>query len=185
MDFVIGLDIGHRNVPSAERWIHSVLAPLIRSASVVVCTHAVSRPFPHLAISLVGRGGIDGTIGNPPPFRAVPDDPSLAAVAAQAADDHAHRRSGRAVVYPGIERLTGALRVEEVLALSAIERVVVLDGSPPGSAEPPPDAKLDTREYVRPQWSCGRLTLPVRPTVAGDLVPFEGPYPTAVNWMPP
>ncbi|MBN1172290.1 MAG: hypothetical protein JXA67_08950 [Micromonosporaceae bacterium] len=194
MEFVLGLDLGHRTVPAADRWIQHVIAPLARSSSLTACTHVISRPYPHVTISIVCRGQIEvyrqlhalgkaafaadqrsAPAEDPPSGEPSASGPPTTPTAALAANDHALRRAGRAVVYPGVERLSGTLRIEEVLATSAIERVTVLDGGPPGSAEPPGDAKLDTRDYVRPQWSCGALTLLVRPTEIGHLVPFEGP----------
>ena len=184
MDFVIGLDLGHRNIPMAERWIHRAVAPQSVNSSLVVCTHPMSRPYPHVAISVVGQGLADFhwhgaslptdeefACGAPPH-----EHEHLTATAAVAAHDHAQRRSGRAVVYPGVAGLTGTLRVEDIVLTSAIERVAIFDGSPLGSTDAPLDAKVTTRDYVRPHWSCGLLTLVVIPTPGGDLVPFEAPH---------
>jgi hypothetical protein len=125
-------------------------------------------------------------VGNPDAVRAVGNPARVDTAwrpadteAELAAQEHLLRRYGRAVIYPGSERLTGTMRVEEVLAESAIERITVFDGIPPGAIEPPGDAKIDTREHVRPQWSCGLLTLLVIPAADGLLVPFEGPPPRA------
>jgi hypothetical protein len=84
------------------------------------------------------------------------------------------REGGRAVVFPGAESLTGIRTIGEVLANSAIERVVVLGGG----GEPPAEQELDTRDFVRPQWMDGRLTLVTQPARDGRLVPFESPTPT-------
>jgi hypothetical protein len=84
------------------------------------------------------------------------------------------REGGRAVVFPGVESLTGIRTIGEVLASSAIERVVVLGGG----GEPPAKQELDTRDFVRPQWMDGRLTLVAQPARDGRLVPFESPTPT-------
>jgi hypothetical protein len=79
----------------------------------------------------------------------------------------------RAVAYPGHERLLGILPVCRVLESSAIERVQLLGG---GAADPAQE--LDTRDFVRPQWIRGALTLLVQPARGGLLVPFEVPNPT-------
>ncbi|MFI0087090.1 hypothetical protein [Streptomyces bobili] len=81
---------------------------------------------------------------------------------------------GRAVPYRGTGLLHGTMTVEEVLSVSAIDRVTVL-----GSAGQP---RLDTRlvacGHVRPQWQGGELVLAAMPAVGGTLVPFEVPEPT-------
>jgi hypothetical protein len=82
-------------------------------------------------------------------------------------------QGARAVVYPGVERLTGTVTVGYVLANSAIDRVVVLGG---GAADP--GQELETRDYVRPLWRDGGLTLVTQPARDGRLVPFEAPDPT-------
>ncbi|GAA3873369.1 hypothetical protein GCM10023084_27930 [Streptomyces lacrimifluminis] len=81
---------------------------------------------------------------------------------------------GRAVVYPGFGSLTGTVRVGELLARSAIDRVTVL-GTP---GQPDPRQRLVTRDHVRPQWHGGELVLAAMPAVGGTLVPFEVPDPT-------
>ncbi|MFJ2257021.1 hypothetical protein ACIOKD_01550 [Streptomyces sp. NPDC087844] len=81
---------------------------------------------------------------------------------------------GRAVVYPGSPELTGTLTIAELLARSAISRVVVL-GAP---GEPPPSQPVVTRDHVRPQWQDGELVLTLQSAVGGVLVPFEVPDPT-------
>ncbi len=189
MTYVVGLDAGSPTIPAAEHWIHAVVADLGRSPALVACTHVASRPYPHVAISLSmtarlprvqlpKRAAAVVAHGGTAPVVAARDvGGRLVASAARAAADHAVGRGGRAVIYPGIERMIGTVRVADVLARTAIERVTVLDGSPPGVAEPPPEAKLDTRDHVRPHWSCGKLTLLVRPASGGCLLPFEGPQP--------
>jgi len=93
--------------------------------------------------------------------------------AASAAAEHSTRSGGRAAHFPGIDRLTGALTVREVLARSGIERVAVLAG-----ADAEPDTILQTRDFVRPRWIAGQLVLPVQQGPGGTLLPFEVPNPT-------
>jgi hypothetical protein len=97
----------------------------------------------------------------------------LEPAAVAAAAEHEARRSGRAVVYPGVERLVGVLSVAELLAVSAIERVQVLGGS---SADP--QTLVETGGHVRPQWMNGVLTLVATPAAGGRIAPFEVPDPT-------
>jgi hypothetical protein len=72
-----------------------------------------------------------------------------------------------------VERLVGRLTVGDMLAWSAIERISVLGGGP----APDPAVELDTRDFVRPQWMDGRLTLMALPAPGGRLAPFELPNP--------
>jgi hypothetical protein len=101
-----------------------------------------------------------------------PDE--LAAGAAHAAAEHRARTGGRAVLYPGVDALTGALTVARLLEVSAVDQVAVL-GSPEGAAM---EARLVTRDHVRPEWRDGRLVLAAMPAAGGTLVPFEVPDPT-------
>jgi hypothetical protein len=79
----------------------------------------------------------------------------------------------RAVVFPGVDALTGVLTIQAVLDSSAIEHLRVL-----GGGEPDPATELDTRDFVRPLWSDGALTLVAQPAAGGRLIPFESPNPT-------
>jgi hypothetical protein len=66
--------------------------------------------------------------------------------------DHTTRRGGRAVRYPGVEHLTGTPTVADLLARSAIHTITLIGGD---GTRPAPDALVDTRDFVRPQWSDG------------------------------
>ncbi|MCY1141785.1 hypothetical protein OWR29_27635 [Actinoplanes sp. Pm04-4] len=146
----VGVSLGHREVSAADHWILS-LDPVPSLA----CTHLVGSPFPHVAISLVGGFG-----ETPAELQA-------------AADEAASGKFGRAVVFGGSSELTGTLTVQEVLDRSAIDRVEVL-----GSGVADPALKLDTRDFVRPQFRDGELVLVTMPAVGGTLVPFETRDPT-------
>jgi hypothetical protein len=89
--------------------------------------------------------------------------------------DHTTRRGGRAVRYPGVEHLTGTLTVADLLARSAIHTITLIGGD---GTRPAPDALVDTRDFVRPQWSDGVLTLVATPAPGGRITPFEVPNPT-------
>jgi hypothetical protein len=147
---VLGVSLGHREVGAADHWILS-----LDPAPSLACTHLVRTPFPHVAISLVGASA-----STPTEFQA-------------AADEAATGKFGRAVVFPGSPDLTGTLTVGEVLSRSAIDRVEVLGSGPADEA-----LKLDTRDFVRPQFRGDDLVLVTMPAAGGLLVPFETRDPT-------
>ncbi|MEV4757929.1 hypothetical protein AB0J86_22815 [Micromonospora sp. NPDC049559] len=193
------MSLGHADNPAAEHWLREVVRPL-GLPGLVACTHLVRVPYPHVAISLAvpaaERGGA-GRPGEPAPadgpvepaggpvgapagghagaaLAGLPVAPDgLREAAELAAAEHTARRSGRAVLFPGVERLVGTMTVAEVLAETAIDRVRVLGGEPAG-----PGTLLQTRDFVRPQWLDGVLTLVATPAGAGRIAPFEVPNPT-------
>ena len=148
---IVGVSLGHRTLAEADHWIAS-LSP----APVVACTHLVASPFPHVAISLLSTEVFE-------------TDPELAAAAA-AATTGTH---GRAVRFPGVERLVGDLTVSEILQRSAIAQVEILAGGPAGPAD-----VVRTDDFVRPQYRSGELVLVTTPAAGGLLVPFERRDPT-------
>ncbi|WP_433793878.1 hypothetical protein [Actinoplanes sp. CA-252034] len=148
---IVGVSLGHATLAEADHWIQSLVP-----APVLACTHLVSEPFPHVAISLLTA-------------RAVETAPGLAVAAALAEAGS----SGRAVRFPGVERLTGSLTVSEILQRSSIARVEVL-----GSGQAPPDTVVETGDFVRPQFRDGELILVTTPAAGGTLVPFETRTPT-------
>lgn len=147
----VGVSLGHRELKEADHWILSR-----DPAPVLACTHLVREPFPHVAISLTTT-------------EAYATAPSLASGAAAALAG----KSGRAVVYPGWDKLVGTMTVGSVLALSAIDRVEVLGGEPIEETD-----ILDTQDFVRPQFRNGELVLTITPAVGGVMRPFEVPNPT-------
>lgn len=163
---IIGRSRGDRTLPAAEHWVHD-LVPAAGRAGVIACTHLVQSPFPHVAISIEA---IETTAGAA--VEAV-TSAEMAVAAEQAAAAHAARTGGRAVLYPGVEALVGTLTVAELLERSAIERVTVLGGEPAT-----PDTPLHTRDFVRPQWMDGALTLVTTRVAGGGIAPFEVPNPT-------
>jgi len=160
---VIGVSLGHPDTISAEHWLAS-----LPSAPLLACTHLVRTPRPHVALSLVFDHPTPGAIAGADsvPAEAGEECPVAAA-------EHVARSSGRAVLYPGVEKLVGTLSVAEILELSAIEKVEVL-----GGGEADPAALVDTGDFVRPQWRLGSLTLTTTPAAGGHLVPFETRHPT-------
>lgn len=157
---IIGLDLGHSTTVAAEHWL-AFLPPV---PGLVACTHFGGRRV------LITLDGIDPA-QLPSDVTIAQDGPATDAVRA-----HGRRIGGRAVRYPGVERMVGTRPVDEVLGDSAIERILML--GLPDRTEPPGDALLETRSFVRPQWTDGRLTLFAMPTPDGHIAPFEVPNPT-------
>ncbi|WP_422773727.1 hypothetical protein ACN28C_13015 [Plantactinospora sp. WMMC1484] len=161
---VVGLSLGHRTEREAEHWLREQVLPFA-GPELVACTHLVAVPHPHVAISLAPAG----TVPEVPPT-----PPELRDAAGHAAAEHLARRSGRAVRYPGVDRLVGVLTVADLLAASAIARVTVLGSG----GEPDPGTPVETRDFVRPHWRDGRLTLVTTPVAGNRIGPFEVPDPT-------
>jgi hypothetical protein len=166
----LGLDLGHESERAAEHWLYDLVHQLGRPAGVLACTHLTYRPAPHVAVSLALP---DGAVTAERPAALPPVTPELREAAGLAAAEHEAGRAGRAVLFPGVDRLTGALTVAEVLATSAIDRITVIGGAPPQA-----DTVVDTHDFVRPHWRDGVLTLIAMPAPGGRIAPFEVPNPT-------
>ena len=131
------VDGGHRDRHEAEHFALG-LAP----AASLLCTHVVREPSPHHAVSF----SLDG----PADFAVLSDVDG-----------------GRAFRFPGQDLLRGSLPVRDVVALSAIDRVVGV------GCTVTDDTLLDTRDYVRPVYADGLLTLHVTPAAGDSVVPLE------------
>ncbi|MEV1288846.1 hypothetical protein [Micromonospora sp. NPDC049679] len=158
----LGISLGHGTDREAEHWLRENVRPL-GLPGLVACTHLVRTPRPHVAISL--------SVSSPVPLP--PGLPELREGTALAVHEHRARRSGRAVLYPGIEHLVGTVRVDELLERTAIDQVVLL-----GGARAAPETAIETGDFVRPQWRNGELTLIATPLRPGRIAPFEMPNPT-------
>jgi len=175
----LGIDVGHQELGDAE---HAALALAdALGCPDEVCTHALALPVPHYAASLripagswapagieglraLGEGAIvfDGCDWA---FEVGDVHARVGARAAVAA--HASGMGGRAVRFVGQSELRGAMTVEAMIAASAIEVVQVLGAALiPGSV-------VETRDYLRPRYSAGALTLVVTPGGDGRLQTFE------------
>jgi hypothetical protein len=130
-------DGGHRDRHDAEHFALD-LAP----SATLACTHVVREPSPHHAVSFELEGPAD--------FAELRD-----------------REGGRAFRFPGQDALRGSLTVRDMVASSAIDRVVGI-----GCAVTD-DTVVDTRDHVRPVYAEGVLTLHVTPAAAGTVVPLE------------
>ncbi|MFF9753063.1 hypothetical protein ACF1FC_09660 [Streptomyces sp. NPDC014344] len=162
--YALTVDAGARDLRTADHLLHRLADRLALPADTVGCTHLVRDGRPRVVVSLsLPSASLLDTV------RERLAEGEHGAVSAGLPDP-----SGRAVLYPGASRLTGTLTVGELLECSAIDRVTVL-GSP---LPPEPDARMVTRDYVRPQWQGGALVLAATPALGDTLVPFEAPDPT-------
>ncbi|MFD3455148.1 hypothetical protein ACFWVC_23590 [Streptomyces sp. NPDC058691] len=203
---VLGVDAGSASLREADHLIHHLVDRLGLPAGTVACTHFVRTGTPHTAVSFTlpdGDGDGDGKQAAEAAWRALTAQDTadaadaaaagtgpwgvhlagrahgpapLAAAAARAAEEAAARTGGRAVVYPGVELLTGTVTVADVLAHTPITGLAVL-GSP-ADERPAPGVEVLTSDHVRPEWRAGRLVLPLVPAIGGRLAPFEVPNPT-------
>jgi hypothetical protein len=183
---VFGLDAESAGLREADHLIQEQTDRLGLPAGTVGCTHFVRAPRPHVATAFEIPPGFSveewwGRLAELPlvdigiswaQHRIGPVE--LSTGATTAATELAGRLGGRAVVYPGVDRLVGEVTVESLLAGSAIDRIVVLAGQ----GEPAPADVVHTCDHVRPEWRDGLLTLTVMPAPHGAFVPFEVPNPT-------
>ncbi|WP_408057168.1 hypothetical protein [Streptomyces bobili] len=163
MPYVVTVDTGLRDLRAADHLLRTFAAELAPAEGVFGCTHLVRGERPRVVVSLA------------PESRAELDEVRAWLVAeGYEVTGGAPDAVGRAVLYRGAGLLRGTMTVEEVLSVSAIDRVTVL-----GSAgQPRLDSPLVTCGHVRPQWQGGELVLAAMPAVGGTLVPFEVPEPT-------
>jgi hypothetical protein len=182
---LFGINVGSRTLGEAEHLVHDLVAGLGIPQGTVACTHLIRSGAAHIAVSVRLPPGADAvwerltmfastrqagvTAG---PRRLGPAE--LADAAAEAEAQHTARQAGRAVIYPGVTALAGTVTFGEVLAVSAITRVIVIGGE----GEPGERDRLLTRDHVRPEWRDGALTLAITAVERGLFAPFEVPNPT-------
>ncbi|MFJ8136860.1 hypothetical protein [Streptomyces sp. NPDC096013] len=179
---VIGVDAGTATLREADHLIRDLRTTLALPPGTVACTHLIrtdTRRGTAVSLALPERVSVERVWQQltATELSAALDDrrhgPSEAA--ALAAAEHAARRSGRAVLYAGVERLTGTVTVADLLESTAIDQLTVV-GAP--STIPAPTTPILTQDHVRPEWRAGRLTLALVPAVGNTLAPFEVPNPT-------
>ncbi len=197
LPLVAGLNRLTASERDADRIAHTVSAALaVRGGSgITVATHwARVGDLRHVALSVESTGLTPAVFsdvlatathpeeGDHPDAQPVPGcllsdrytgPPELRSSTETAVAAHLARSSGRVVVFPGSELLSGTISVGRVLAMSALNRVDVLAGG-----EAAPDVLLVTRDFVRARWTAGELVLDTQPAAGGTLVPFETPFPT-------
>ncbi|GAA3651120.1 hypothetical protein GCM10022224_012500 [Nonomuraea antimicrobica] len=187
---VLGIDAGTRTLQEAEHLLHIVARALGLPGDAVGCTHFVpagqAGDEPHVACSLAVPEPITATVSelmaeSAPELSwelswALGDARTgpLAAGAAFAVSEHAERRGGRVVTFPGRDLLTGTLGAGAIRDGSAIDRVLVLASPGP----PADDVPVVTNDHVRPVWRDGLMTLLTMPAAEGRLTPAEVPNPT-------
>lgn len=188
---VLGVDAGTATLREADHLIHDLVERLDLPGGTIACTHlirtaerrgtAVSFALPDAAVAESAFALLPDATHGVDVGAALGErvyGPAVAVrAAALAAAEHTARQGGRAVVFPGADRLTGTVTVADVLALTSVERVTVL-GTPAGGQGPDPAFPVQTRDHVRPEWREGALTLVLVPAVGGTLAPFEVPNPT-------
>lgn len=149
-----------------------LLTALDGVAADFVCTHTDrSGPVAVTTLSAHVTGEVDvdrlaEALGGP--VAVLDDSDTPAARAARAGRD---RADGRCVRFPGQSALTGTHPAAEVVARSAIDRVVGI-----GVAVAPTDP-VQTLGFVRPVCRDGELLLLVEPAVGGVLRPAEAESP--------
>ncbi|WP_367128603.1 hypothetical protein [Saccharothrix sp. HUAS TT1] len=138
-----------------------------------VCTHvdrvgpvAVTTLSAHVPQARVDVAGLSEALGGSVEALSGADTP--AARAARAGRD---RSAGRCVRFPGQSALTGTHPVAEVVARSAVDRVVGI-GVPVA-----PGDLVETLGFLRPVCRDGELVLLVEPAVGGVLRPAEAESP--------
>ncbi|MGV9555720.1 hypothetical protein [Streptomyces sp. NPDC003522] len=161
--YVLAVDAGSRDLRAADHLLRTLAAEIGLKEGVFGCTHLLRDGRPRVAVSLAS-----GTAAERDAVRARLTERGYEA------SEGAPDAVGRAVLYPGADRMRGTLTVGELLAGSAIDRVTVLGTA----AEPPSATRLVTNGHVRPQWRDGELVLTAMPAAGGTLVPFEVPDPT-------
>ncbi|GAB2918636.1 hypothetical protein GCM10027047_15240 [Rhodococcus aerolatus] len=180
MTAVLGLAAGHTDRAELEHLLARAVA--VVGPAELACTHVVDGRWAG-SVQLAGPGqdapvdaaGLAVALGAAVagPDGAAHGDPAWRAAAASAAAALRDRTGGRAVVFGGQDRLVGTVAADDVPALSAVEAVVGIAGTPTAGVA------LVTREHVRPLLAAGRLVLQVRPLGAdGAVAPFEVPDPT-------
>ncbi|QQQ73515.1 hypothetical protein IOD16_19680 [Saccharothrix sp. 6-C] len=149
-----------------------LLAALAGVAADFVCTHtdrSGTVAVTTLSAHVTGDVDVDrlaGALGGP--VAVLDDSGTPAARAARAGRD---RRDGRCVRFPGQSALTGTHPAAEVVAVSAIDRVVGI------GVEVAPTDPVRTLGFLRPVCRDGELLLLVEPAVGGVLRPAEAESP--------
>ncbi|MCI3278731.1 hypothetical protein [Streptomyces cylindrosporus] len=188
---VIGVDAGTVSLREADHLVHRLADELGLPAGTFACTHLIregERRGTAISFAFEDSGEAEAAwrrlvrLGEPEAGAVLGGrecGPAEAVRAAgTAAGEHAGRRGGRAVLYPGVEHLTGTVTLGELLSLTAIDEATVVGRpSTPGQG-PDPRTPVHTRDHVRPEWRGGRLVLALVPAAGDTLAPFEVPNPT-------
>ena len=180
---VIGVDAGTTTLREADHLIRDLATTLGLPPGTVACTHLIRTDTRRgTAVSFALPEGDESAEEI---WRRLTETEMSAALdnrrhgpaeaAALAAAEHTARRSGRAVLYDGVDRLTGTVTVADLLESTAIDQLTVV-GAP--LTTPDPTTSILTQDHVRPEWREGRLVLALVPAAGNTLAPFEVPNPT-------
>jgi hypothetical protein len=188
---VIGVDAGSPSLSDADHLIRRLTDALGLPDETVGCTHLIrTAAGAGTVVSLALAAAPDAEAA----WSALREDPGLASAglalgerrsgpadaaerAAVAAEEHASRTAGRAVVFPGVGSVTGTVTAADLLRRCAVDEIVVL-GAPSGDPGVRSGAAVVTRDHVRPEWRAGKLVLVLTPAPGGMFAPFEVPDPT-------
>jgi hypothetical protein len=132
---VIGVDAGTASLREADHLIHDLVTRLGLPQGTLACTHlirtderrgtAVSFALPDARTAAITWSHVvapaDPGMGAALAGRSYGAEPAAHA-AMLAAEEHAHRRGGRAVLFPGVDHLTGTVRL--TYDLGAVDRPV-------------------------------------------------------------
>ncbi|USQ84146.1 hypothetical protein NFX46_10260 [Streptomyces phaeoluteigriseus] len=163
MPYAVTVDAGLRDLRTADHLLRTLAAGLALPEGGFGCTHLLRGERPRVVVSLASKSEAD-----------LDDVRAWSVSQGYEVTEGAPDAVGRAVLYRGADLLRGTTTVEEVLAVSAIDRVTVLGAA----GGPGPATVLLTHAHVRPQWQSGELVLTAMPAAGGTLVPFEVPEPT-------
>ncbi|MFI6462515.1 hypothetical protein [Streptomyces sp. NPDC050538] len=181
---VIGVDAGTTTLREADHLIRDLATTLGLPPGTVACTHLIRTDTRRgTSVSFALPEGDEPAEAIWRRLTATEMGAALdnrrhgpAEAAALAAAEHTARRSGRAVLFPGSDQLTGTVTVADLLQLTAIDGVFVV-GATWGEA-PDPVTPVHTQDHVRPEWREGQLILALVPAAGNALAPFEVPNPT-------
>ncbi len=168
---VVALDGGWTDLGAAEHAALSVLDAMgADGADATVCTHVLRLATENrYGVTIAASGALPAPAAGAFAVRAGPGD---VGPLGRLAVDHAERTGGRAIRFPGQDRLRGRMAFADVVGLSAID-ALQHTGNPPNAG-----AALDTRSFVRPVFAYGALVLLTQPGLDGDVMPFEVENPT-------
>lgn len=177
--WIIGIDAGQHDRADLEHLLARAVE--VCGPAELVCTNMIDGHWAgSLELSGPARGAqlLSEQLGAAVTVRSAGGSSTAgpeqwAAGSATAAKELSTRSAGRAVVFPGQEKLLGEVDTDAVPTLCAIAAVVGVAGTPTAGT------RLVTREFVRPVLQDGKLVLQVRPFGAeGAVAPFEVPNPT-------
>jgi hypothetical protein len=173
---VIGVDAGTATLREADHLIRDLTTTLALPPGTVACTHLIrtdTRRGTAVSLALPDGESAKEAWRRLTEMGAPLGDREAAALAAA---EHTARRSGRAVLFPGAELLTGTIPLSDLLELTAIDRVIVVGAT--SGATPDPVTPVQTQDHIRPEWRDGQLVLALVPAAGNTLAPFEVPNPT-------